>query len=152
MNPYDMAPYSAFKRNKIYATEPDDYGVDVVKYYTTLWSEKYSAPVGHYFGHFQSPDWDGSGAVPEDASFYRDAYLEYDRNYVRKIIPMKKYHAKRAAEVGIMTGTKAEGPVTQEGKPPRTQAPVILPRDVTRHIAEFAGQGRRRKTRRARRS
>ena len=62
---------------------------------------------------------------------------------------MKKYHAKKAAEVGIMTGTKAEGPATQEGKPPRTQAPVTLPRDVTRHIAEFAGQGRRRKTRRA---
>ncbi len=155
----DFAP---FVRNKVYAVrelEPNPdrrlatYTGDILKYYTTI-RNRLNMPITHVFGVTSTngappPDWTGEPApFPSNRIFLRDFEMKYPRNHKYEIIPMKKHYAEKAAEVGIATGTRVQGPATQEGKAPRTQAPVTLPRDVTRHIAEFAGQGRRRKTRR----
>lgn len=148
--------FYAFERNKLYSIKPGllvrgNRQSDVFKYITTRYTPSF-IPLFHIFTLPEDPDSNEPGRLPAYPVYFADDDLNYPRRYRYTIVPMKKHHAEKAAEIGTMTGTRAQGPATAEGKPARKQPDVILPRDVTRHIAEFAGQGRRRKTRRTKRS
>jgi hypothetical protein len=148
--------FYAFERNKLYSIKPSilvrgGRKADVFKYITTEYSPG-RMPLMHIFTLPEDPDSNEPGSRPAYPIYISDFDLNYPRRYRQTIVSIKKHHAEKAAEIGTMTGTRAQGPATAQGQTPRKEADVVLPRDVTRHIAEFAGQGRRRKTRRTRRS
>lgn len=161
MNNREYGVFPPFERNKLYEITPrivfrGGRPTDLVKYYGTYVGPygEYDrdVPLQHVFGLPDMPDWSGEGRLPQDSEPVNAHQVKHFGEYMWTIGPAKKYYAKKAEEIGTMTGTRAQGPATAEGKSARKAPDMVLPRDVTRHIAEFAGQGRRRKTRRTRRS
>lgn len=150
MNEYYAVAYP-FERNKLYEISPpirkNGKKHDLVKYYATKFYN--GDQVRHAFGLLDEPDWSGQGNVPQSAASIPVGNTLRFGEYLYTISPAKKYYAKKAAEVGTMTGTRAQGPATEEGKSARKAPDVVLPRDITRNIASYlGGKGRRRKTKR----
>lgn len=147
-----------FRRNQVYHVErpisiqsqylsrPPTVYTEVKFYHTFIGS---NGIIYHIFGRPDGPDMAATATIAPSGSFQIDDKL-VTRPRQHTFTERGRYYGERAAEIGIATGTRAQGPATRRGREPRNpEPPTILPRDVTRNIASMLGRGRRRKTQRA---
>lgn len=87
-------------------------------------------------------------------SMYRYNRYETSTKVAKAIINLfNKYTVINAVAEVTMGPRKAQGPATEEGKPPRDTSFQPLPRDITRLVKKFVGKrgGKTRKTKKPRR-